>query len=972
MLRKYLAFPAGLFVFAVSTFGQSTAPGLPPSGPGPATATPTETAQAAGTGPGQLQQITVTGYIVPRVGEGAQPVVSLDRNFVERQGNQTVSDVLQRLPNNVSSFTPFVNAGATFSPGASEVNLNGLGTNSTLVLIDGRRQTTFPFPQNGFQSFVDLNSIPLAAVDRIEVLKDGASATYGSDAIAGVVNVILKDEYNGADINNYFGISQRGDYQVEHVQLTGGIAKNLSDTSKFSILAAFDYYNQSPIDAIDRANSSNVNHLPRLPNDGSDLRSNSAPAGHFFGDDGNTYQVTPGNAGSAVLGTSLLVNPDATEQYNTVPGVQLVPREERYGGLLKINYQPIQYLRIYDEFSAQHNKELASFTATPVTNTDFINVPPNNPFNPTGANLDSRLRLLEFGQRKTETDVTNVRNVVGVSLINLPKNWFVDASFLWAQTEGETQGFNAIRKSRLQEALNGTLPGFEGQFYNPFLDYSAVRAANPQFINALRFATDDHARTNLTQWQIKAGGELIDVPAGPITAGVGAEYRSTEYIDYKDLPSRFGDVVAQGGKGNASGKDYDRAAYGELTIPLLGGKWSFPGARVLEFVLAERYDDYSSFGEAWKPKFSVRYKPFDDLTLRASYSEGFRAPTVTELFGSQLASFTFVRDPVLGTQPEVELLASGNPNLQPETSYGYYAGAVWTPGSTDPDHSWWGWANGFTAYVDWVEILKRGTIQQIDPQFVVNNADLFPGAVVRGPGGVITSVADPLENLGAIRVDSFQFGGSYVTKEFSWGKLDAECNASYFYHVSEQNTIGGQVIDVTNSLAAVVPVVPDFKLVASLFYTKTLFNTDTFSTGVTLNYYDSYHDANDFRGLGLTLQDFVNEFGLTQVHTVGSWTTFDWQISYEFGKPPPITPETPKPGYDKEGKPIVGEKAILPKSEGSEAGWRKLIAGTKIVFGINNIFDTRAPFVDTFTEGYDTATANPIQRYFYVSVEKKF
>jgi iron complex outermembrane recepter protein len=624
-----------------------------------------------------------------------------------------------------------------------------------LVLIDGRRQTIFPFPQNGFQSFIDLNSIPLAAVDRIEVLKDGASATYGSDAIAGVVNVILKNEYNGADINTYFGISQRGDFQVEHVQLTGGIAKDLSDKSKFSILAAFDYYNQSPIDAIDRRNSSNLNHLIRLPNDGSDLRSNSAPAGHFFGDDGNTYQVAPGNTGPAVLGSSLLVNPNATEKYNAVAGAQLVPREERTGGLVKLNYQPFEYLRIYDEFSAQYNKELSSFTATPVTSTDFLNVPPDNIFNPTGANLSPRLRLLEFGQRRNETEITNIRNVAGISLINLPKNWFVDASFLWAQSQGETQNFNFVSKSRLQAALNGTLPGFEGQFYNPFIDYNTTRAVNPQFINAAKIATDENARTNLTQWQITGGGELVDVPAGPITAGLGAEYRSNEYIDTKDNASRFGDVVAQGGKGNASGKDYVTAAYGELTLPILGGQWSWPGARLFEVVLAERYDNYSSFGEAWKPKISFRYKPFNDLTFRGSYSEGFRAPSVTELFGTQLTGFNFVRDPVLQTQPEVELISAGNPNLQPEVSYGYYAGVVWTPGSTDPDHSWWGWANGFTAYLDWVEILKRNAIQTIDAQFIVDNPALFPGAITRGGGGVITSIIDPLENLGAIRVDSF-------------------------------------------------------------------------------------------------------------------------------------------------------------------------------------------------------------------------
>jgi iron complex outermembrane recepter protein len=916
---------------------------------------------------GQLQTITVTGYVVPRVGEGPQPVVTLDQNFISRQGDQTVSEVISRLPQNSQGFTPLVNPGASFSPSASEVNLYGLGTSSTLVLIDGKRQTIFPFPQNGFQGFTDLNSIPLAAVDRIEVLKDGASSIYGSDAIAGVVNVILKDDYNGADIKAYYGISQRGDDETYHVQLTGGISHQINENSKFNILVAFDYFQNSPIDAVDRGFSANVNHTNRGP-DLSDLRSFSPPAGNFFGlTTGNLYQVVPSTNGNPA---QLIVN-DGGNFYNTVPGVQLLPREQRYGTYAKATYQPLQYLQIYDEFSFQYNKELASFTASPVTSTDFITTPATNPFNPTGEDLDTRLRLLGAGQRKTETTIQNERNVVGIRLINLPKNWFLDASFLYAETDGESKESNFLSKSGFQEALNGTLPGFAGVFFNPFIDQNINDPTNLRLINAARIHPVDNARTGLTQWSVTAGGELFDLCGGPVTLGLGAEYRSNEYIDYKDNDSRFGNVLAQGGKGNSSGKDYVRAGYAELTIPILGDKWSFPGGRALEFVASERYDDYSSFGEAWKPKFSIRYKPLQDLTFRASYSEAFRAPSVTELFGSQLAAFTFVTDPVKGTQPEVELLTSGNPKLQPETGYSYYVGGIWSPGSQDPEHSWWGWANGFSAYVDWTEILKHGVIATIDPQFVVNNPGLFPGAVTRDAFGNILSVVDPLENLGAIRVDAIDFGASYVTKEYFWGKLNLAVDATYFYHVSEQNTPGGQVLNVTDSLAANFPVTPDFRLVASAFYSKTVFGVDTFETGLTLNYLDSQHDANDFRGLGLTLPEFVAETGFPQVHTVGSWTTFDWQISYEFGKPQEVTPETPKPGYDKEGKRIVGEKAISPKAEGAHEGWRGWLAGTKLTFGINNIFDANPPFVDN-TSGFDTGSANPVKRYFYVQVEKKF
>ncbi|HXL25506.1 MAG TPA: TonB-dependent receptor plug domain-containing protein, partial [Chthoniobacterales bacterium] len=206
--RFWLAFAAGVITcltFAASAPAQAPAPSPNPTG-----------VNEQG---GQLQQITVTGYIIPRVGDGPQPVVTYDRDYIEKTGNQTVTDVIQNLPSAVGNFAPNTTTGFSFAPASASVSLKGLPPNDTLVLVDGVRMPAFPFNQvsiSSVTSFVDLNSIPLAAVDRIEILNDGGSATYGTDAIAGVVNVILKNEYNGADIINYYGISQRGDSETYH------------------------------------------------------------------------------------------------------------------------------------------------------------------------------------------------------------------------------------------------------------------------------------------------------------------------------------------------------------------------------------------------------------------------------------------------------------------------------------------------------------------------------------------------------------------------------------------------------------------------------------------------------------------------------------------------------------------------------------------------------------------------------------
>src|SRR5580693_7535187 len=222
------------------------------------TASPSPAPGETSSGSGELQQVTVTGYLLPHVGDGPQPVTTYDRNFIDKTGDQNVADVLQNLPAATGNVNPGVVPGFGFQPGAASIALKGLLPSDTLVLVDGLRMPVYPFFQfataTGPFTFTDINSIPLGSVDRVDILNDGGSATYGTDAVAGVVNFITKDQYQGADIYNYFGISQRGDYEVYHGEFTSGITQKLGQDSNISILAVFDYYDQSPVEAIDRSN----------------------------------------------------------------------------------------------------------------------------------------------------------------------------------------------------------------------------------------------------------------------------------------------------------------------------------------------------------------------------------------------------------------------------------------------------------------------------------------------------------------------------------------------------------------------------------------------------------------------------------------------------------------------------------------------------------------------------------------------
>ncbi len=960
-------------IFGASVYAQAPTPGPNPTG-----------VNAQG---GQLQQITVTGYILPRVGEGPQPVTTLDQDFITKQGDQTITDVLQRLPSTEGNFSPTTTSGNSFSPASSSISLHGLPPQFSLVLVDGKRFPAFPFPQvstSGVSSFIDINSIPLASVDRIEILNDGGSAVYGSDAIAGVVNIITKDEYNGADIYQYWGISEHGDAETYHGSLVAGVSHKLwSDDSKLSIVATFDYFEQGPIDAADRPYSANPDHSvlsPAYPA----LSFLEDTAGSFVGQNtGTVYTVLkgtrPANGFLTAKNANVPVNLNYSPQY-----WQILPRETRYGGMVKVNLDVTQNLRFYDQLFIQRNEESAQtpnqgFAGFDVNGFAPLIVPTTSPWNKTGEPVQiafpGGMYLPEMGAWKSTVTIRTIRNVAGATL-QLPHGWVIDANFQYGESDGTQYVYNATNKQRLSQALAGQLPGHIGQFFNPFIDERFAGNFNQQFYGPLRTIQWEDVRTSVLTWHLSGGGTLIDLCSGPVTVAGGLEYRSEELVNNQDPDSKFANITSNDFSPGplTTARRWVHSGFVDLEIPLLGDKWSWPGARSLQLSIQERYDDYSTFGSAAKPKFALAYKPFNDLTLRASYDEGFAAPSLAELFGAPIGAQTQVVDPQNGNKTvTIITFTGGNTRLKPENSYSYFAGAVWSPGSSDPEHSWWGWANGFTAYVDWFQIYIRNLIGNLTAQTLVDLGGFAPpGAVIRNGAGQIQVVNATFNNVGESTNDGFDFGFSYITKEYCWGKLDLEANATYYAHSSSKAVIARangnapafEVVDTTSAYGF-----PDFKSVASAFYSKTVFGVDTFRTGLTVNYWDSEHDIND-NSFGTNALAGLDPGG--RVHQIGSWTTLDLLVSYKFGAPAEVVPETPKPGYDKEGKRMIGEKAIAPKPEGSSWGWRTLLANTTFSFGINNLFNSAPPLSADWFQGYDTGNTNPYGRFYFMSVEKKF
>ena len=955
-----------------------------------AAAAPTTTAPAAtgspAVGGGELQQVTVTGYIIPRVGNGAQPVTTYDRDFISKLASQTTSDFLQTLPGAEGNFNPGTTTGTSFSPASASIALKGLPPTDTLTLVDGLRFPDFPFPQESLQgafSFVDLNSIPLSAIDRVEILNDGGSATYGTDAIAGVVNLITKHDYTGGDISNYYGISQRGDDETYRGYAVGGYTFKLSDTSKINFVAGIDYYSSSPIMQQSRP-STNQNPNEFSPNYPFHTIFPTY-RGTFSDAAGNVYQVNPGSA-PPITAANFTINGPPDQEFNDM-WYQLLPRESRVGGFVNVSYEPTQWLKLYDYLIVNRSEETGSYEnqgiyAPSPFNSGGVTVPANNPYNPFGVPLTAlSLSLNEFGPFLTDTTVTTVRNVVGAT-VQLPYDWFIDGSFNYGESDGTETIYNNFLTSGVQAGLNGTLPGHIGQFFNPFVDQSLGIRANSEFYGdkALVDSIWEDNRTDLVDWLLRAGGPIAHLYNGDLTVSAGYEYRSEDLIQNEDKNSKEGNVLDYQFTVGAltNGKRYLNSLFFETDFPIIGNKWSWPGLRTIDGVFSYRWDDYSQFGSAEKPKIAIRWKPFDDLTLRATYSEGFVAPSLSQLFGSALPGETQIVDPKnpqLGAYTTIYSQV-GNPNIKPENTYGYFVGAVWSPGSADPQNSWWKWANGFSAYLNWFQIDIHNWIGALTAQEIVDMPSPPPGNfVTRNPVTTqITDITASYLNLGNTRNCGIDFGFSYNSKEYNWGKLELTLDASWYYYTSEKLVTGvapnGAFQYAVENFTDYFNF-PDFKLLATIFYSKKLFGLDTFKTGFTIHFTDSEQDQNSSHSG--TDPNFASDVpGTDYVHQIGNWTTFDWQISYAFGPPAEITAEMPRPGYGKDGKRVIGEKAISPQPEGSNWGWRKLLANTTVTFGINNLADTRPPLSVDWYQTYDYGVDNFVMRFFYFQIEKKF
>lgn len=757
--------------------------------------------------PQLLGAYEVTGSRIKRLdAETPSPVIRLTREALAATGFSTVDDALRALPfNNGASIVP-EGSGNGFASGTSTINLRGLGNNNTLVLINGRRAVPSGSGAfNGFQSVIDLRQIPIGAVDAIEVLKDGASAIYGSDAVAGVLNIKLRRDYTGVAIDLSFGNTFGTDSFERKAYIIAG-----ASSGKTNIVVQADMSHRNAIKDVDlsfsrtadlRADRGSTAQLEADPTDtyvtGYDGRSsNSFPARFFLpgtatvrGFLSPTTDPNPANIGPASRATGIGYYDFQKDTYQR-------PEDDSRSVSVYLHHEFSDTLYGFAELYFRRVEALNAAAPSPFTTTDKgdgtnnrLVVPAESPYNPYGTRYFgvagqaielSTYRLVNAGPRYRDTTSDYPRMLFGLGG-KLPKDWSWEAAYMFAQGSYADTAPGTSFDSAVQQALKGVIINGQKLYANPF------GPEDPRVTDY--YSGNNPTKTTFTSnlYDASVSGELFDLPAGAVGIAVGTEFRKETITDVRTLENETGNVVGGAEGFGFTGKRNVTSLYAEVKIPLL---------KQLELQLAGRFEDYSDFGTTTKPKIALGYKPTSWLMVRGSYSQSFKAPDLAFLYSRGSVSFTGAQsaDPRRPDQPatQIKTLGRGNPDLQPETADTYYAGVVLEVPK--------GPLKGLSFDIGYFRFEQKNLITRDTAAFTLTNELKLPaGRVVRKPltpaevtagftTGIIDYVATDWFNANSGLTDGYDFGVAYTIKTENYGRFRIGLDASYVANFERTNT----------------------------------------------------------------------------------------------------------------------------------------------------------------------------------------
>jgi len=898
------------------------------------------TASAAEEEAPPLEEVVITGTSIKRINaETALPVQVLKAQDIERTGASTAEELMRTISSvdSAGSRSAASNTGAQ-TGAISTISLRGLTSARTLVLIDGKRSTVYGGSSAGAAgSSVDISSIPVSMIERVEVLKDGASAIYGSDAIAGVVNFILKKSFQGVEVTAEGGTpTHSGGGTEEKVSALAGMGDVKTD--RYNVELGLNFEHQNALMGSDRAFATRVS-----PGYGNDVTSSFAfPANvALTGGKGTRNPAYPN------CGPDSLADPNFVNQcrFDNSPFDSLVPEYRKLNANLNGSFALTGTSKLYGDFgfsqvktqttvqpvplsyqnpllkSDPYTAYLANLLATKyptyknpavVPGTGAFLLGPDSPYYPTafatangvnGQPLNLIYRDFANGLRNA-LDTANTLRVIG-GIKGTASGWDYDTSLLYSEVRVKDELLTGY------PLYSQIMPLLDSGVINPFgptTDPNALAAAK-----ATEFRGEDiSTKTSLASLSGTVSRQLVTLPAGPLAGALGLELRRETYDFNPALAVQIGDIAGQGG--NTLPESATRtveSGFLEFNVPLLTG---------LEADAAVRYDHYQTVGSTVNPKGSLRWQPVSWFLLRGAVGTGFRAPSLTDLYAPQGRAVTGngTRDPIQcatfnANNPacsfQFTTLTGGNPNLKPEKSHTFTLGTVIEP------------VRNLTIDVDsfWIYLKDQIVVGGLGYAAILQNAQTatqFANLISRDAAGNIVAISQTNANLFETQVSGVDVDLRYSIPVSDFGTLMLNGNGSYFYKYDAQNADGswtGQLDKGLNNISN-GGIVSRFR-----YNTTAVFEAHTWNVSVTQNYQKRYHDA-------------PSSISLTPRY-VSAYDTVDAQASY------------------------TGLKSF------------------NFTVGVRNLFDKVPPYANyasstnNFVGGYDISYGDPLLRFVYARVK---
>jgi len=832
MMKTFLRCSVAASAFMLLDTGSALAQAVNAGTPAATEAAPTE-------------EVIVTGSRIRRDPlQQDSPVITVDQASLGRTGLSSVADVLQRLPSAAGGLNSKVNNsgnignppdGGGVGAGSAEIDLRYLTAKRTLVLVDGLRYVNGA-SASGIPSTVDLNTIITSSIDRIEVLQSGQSPLYGSDALSGVVNIITKASQNGLQLSGQVGSFRQGDGHTQDYNASYGI----NGPTTHVVLGA-SYVKQEAVRTRDRK-------ISQFPNPGQ--TSCTDPIGGCSSATLNGYYAVLGGpvltVKAPVTGRPRYDPADPTgansdyrllttaDRFNFSPYNYFLTPSERYGFYVSAKQELTSNinLRVKMNYTRRNSQNQAAFLPLFIgpdagngNLLDTISIDATNPYNPFGVTLSAggagnppanystvRRRLIEAGQRTytQHVDTMSVAGTLDGSFYVGSHRFYWDVNAVIGLNDAKQSFTGNINAAKLAQAL-GPLSACTAPCV-PFDIFGGQGTVTPAMLDFVGFTEQDESHQRLNDYTANLSGELFNLPAGPVGIAVGYEHRYQfgSFTPDPVITAGLGaDIPAQPAHGSYKSDEF----YAELRVPLIHDT---PFIQSFELDGAARHAKYSISGSNTTFTASGLWKPVSDLLLRGSYAEGFRAPSIGELFGAQSRSDAPINDPCTNvpgspyqtsatvranctangvpangsyqepTGGQLGVLTGGNTALKPETSRTLLFGGVYSPR--------WARASGFASAlsleINYYDIKVSNAIAPVDAQLTLSRCAetgdaLSCAAITRTPSGLISRINAQLQNIGAIRTKGIDVTATYRTPPTPYGLFGLSFNGNFLRKYTE-------------------------------------------------------------------------------------------------------------------------------------------------------------------------------------------